>query len=140
MIERDYIVRILQELFNAIAKLARINDEDPDTSRIQERFDTVYQQFFRCPASHFYETEKEKILNDLEEEGRSGRDTLGRVEMLAELLYQDGLIKKSIPDKCMLLEKSLYLFDYLNRKSRTFSWERSWKRMDIEKILSEFEI
>ncbi|MDR0743333.1 MAG: hypothetical protein LBF05_03125 [Tannerella sp.] len=140
MIERDFIMRILQEFFDAIAKLIRINVEDPDTSRIQERFDEVYKQFFRRPSSHFYDTEKERILDDLKKEGRSERDTLGRVQMLSELLYQDGLIRTSLPDKYMLLEKSLYLFGYLDRNSRTFSWERSRKMMDIEKILTEFEI
>jgi hypothetical protein len=140
MIERDYIMRILQEFFNAIAKLVRLNVEDPDTSRIQERFNDVYEQFFRRPATHFYEVEKEEILADLKKEGQSERDTLGKVQMLSELLYQDGLIKTSIPEKCMLLEKSLYLFDYLEQNSRTYSWDRSQKMIDINKILTEFEI
>ncbi|MDR1223932.1 MAG: hypothetical protein LBL07_13800 [Tannerella sp.] len=140
MIERDYIMRILQEFFDAIAKLVRFQVEDPDPLRVQERFDEVYRQFFRQPASWFYETEKELILDALEKEGRSERDTLGKVQMLSELLYRDGLIKKSIPEKCMLLEKSLFLFDYQERESRTFSWERNGKMMEIKKILTEFEI
>jgi hypothetical protein len=133
-------MRILQEFFDAIAKLVRFQVEDPDPLRVQERFDEVYRQFFRQPASWFYETEKELILDALEKEGRSERDTLGKVQMLSELLYRDGLIKKSIPEKCMLLEKSLFLFDYQERESRTFSWERNGKMMEIKKILTEFEI
>ncbi|MDR0348866.1 MAG: hypothetical protein LBH90_05155 [Tannerella sp.] len=140
MIERDYIMRILQEFFNAIAKLIRLNAEDPDTSHIQSRFNDVYRQFFRRPAAHFYETEKDVILADLEKEGRSERDTLGKVQMLSELLYRDGLIKTSIPEKCMLLEKSLHLLDYLSRNSRTYSWDLGLKMADIKKLLAEFEI
>ena len=140
MIERDYIMRILQEFFNAIAKLVRINAEDRDTSRIQERFNEVYLQFFRCPAEYFYETEKDLILAELKMEGRSEHDLLGKIQMLSELLYQDGLIKKNLPEKCMLLEKSLYLFEYLDRESHTFSWDRNRKMIDIQKILTEFEI
>lgn len=140
MIERDFIMRILQEFFNAIAKLVKLNVEDPDTSRIRDRFDEVYKQFFRRPAAYFYETEKEIILDELLNEGRSERDTLGKVQMLSELLYQDGLIQKNIPEKCMLLEKSLYLFDYLDRNSRTFSWDRSGKMIEIKKLLTEFDI
>jgi hypothetical protein len=99
----------------------------------------MYRQFFRCPAKHFYETEKEIILDSLEHEGRSEQDTFARVEMLSELLYRDGLIKKNIPEKCMILEKSLYLLEYLDRNSRTFSWERNGKINEIKKILTEFE-
>ncbi|MDR0394192.1 MAG: hypothetical protein LBH77_03435 [Tannerella sp.] len=140
MIERDYIMRIVQDFFNAIAKLIRLNTEDPDTSHIQARFNDMYKQFFRHPATHFYETDKEVISSDLEKEGRNERDTLEKMQMLSELLYQDGLIKTSIPEKCMILEKSLYLLDYLNRNSRTYSWDRGRKMMDIKKILTEFEI
>jgi hypothetical protein len=132
-------MRILQEFFNAIAKLIRVNLDDPDTSRVQARFNDMYRQFFRRPAEYFYEAERDVLLGDLEQEGRSEQDTLARVQMLSELMYQDGLIKKTIPEKCMMLEKSLYLFEYLDRNSRTFSWERNQKMSDIKKILTEFE-
>ena len=138
MIERDYIMRILQDFFNAIAKMMRLNVDDTDTSHIQERFNDMYKQFFRRPAAYFYETEKEFLLNNPEQEGRSEQDTLARVQMLSELLYQDGLIKKQIPEKCMLLEKALYLLEYQNRNSRTFSWERNEKINEIKKIRIEF--
>ncbi|MDR1337313.1 MAG: hypothetical protein LBK22_10845 [Tannerella sp.] len=140
MIERDYIMRILQEFFDAMAKLVRFQAEDPDPSCLQERFDRVYGQFFRRPAAWFYETEKELILEALEAEGRSERDTLGKAQMLAELLYRDGLAKTAVPEKCMLLEKSLFLFEYRERNSRTFSWEQNVKMMDIKKVLTEYEM
>ena len=140
MIERDYIMRILQEFFNAIAKLIRLNLEDPDPSRIQVRFNGMYKQFFRRPAEHFYETEKEIILDDLTQSDNSERDIIAKIQMLSELLYQDGLTKKNIPEKCMLLEKSFYLLEYLDKNSQTFSWERSQKMSDIHRILTEFEI
>jgi hypothetical protein len=140
MIERDYIMRILQEFFTVMAKLAGLQAEDPDTPHIRECFDRMYEQFFRHPATYYYETEKEDITDELEKEGRSEHDTLGKVQMLSELLYRDGLIQQRIPEKCMLLEKSLYLLEYLDRNSRTFSWERSRKMREIKKALTEFEI
>ena len=79
MIERDYIMRILQEFFNAIAKLIRLNLEDPDPSRIQVRFNGMYKQFFRRPAEHFYETEKEIILDDLTQSDNSERDIIAKI-------------------------------------------------------------
>ena len=63
MVERDYIMRMLQEFFEAIAKLLRreLPGTEPDDSHIQERFKDMYRQFFRRPAEYFYETEKEEI-------------------------------------------------------------------------------
>jgi hypothetical protein len=134
-------MHVLQEFFEAIAKAAYrdMKDRYRDTAQIQERFNDVYKQFFRDSAQHFYEADKEILLDDLKQEGRSERDLLAKVQMLSELLYRDGLIKKSIPEKCMLLEKALYLLEYLDGNSRTFSWERNLKMNDIKKILTEFE-
>ena len=141
MVERDFIMRMLQEFFDAIAKVVRNENpgQEPDLSRIQERFNDMYNQFFRQPAEYFYETEKEIILDNMEQEGRSESDILARVQMLSELLYQDALIKKDIPERCSLLEKSLYLFEYLGNNSRTFSWDRNQKIEDIKKMIIEFK-
>jgi hypothetical protein len=131
-------MRVLEEFFKAIAKLIRTNDSDPDTSRVQERFDEVYRQFFRTPAQHFYESDKESILDELIDNSKSEQEVNGKVEMLSELMYRDALLKNYMPEKCMILEKSLYLLDYLERKSRTYSWDRELKMEDIKKQLNEF--
>ena len=139
MIERDFIMRILQQFFEAIAKLIHHTPGvEPDLLKIQEGFNDIYDKFFRCPAEHFYQTSKEDILNEIENEGRSEGDTYAKIQMLSELLYQDALIKSNIPEKCELLEKSLYLLEYLDSSGNTFSWERAWKITDIRKTLSEF--
>lgn len=142
MVERDYLMRILQEFFEAIAKVLRreIPGQEPDLSNVQERFKEMYTQFFKKSADYFYETEKEAILEGLKREGDSDQDTFARAQMLSELLYQDGLIKKNIPEKCMLLEKALFLLEYLDKNSRTFSWDRGQKIEDIRKILTEFNV
>jgi hypothetical protein len=134
-------MRVLQEFFEAIAKVVYrdMKGRYPDTAQMQEQLNEMYRQFFRHSAEHFYETDKEMILDGLEQEERSVQDTFARVQMLSELLYQDGLIKKSIPERCMLLEKALYLLEYLDRNSRTFSWERNGKINEIKKVLTEFE-
>ena len=64
MIEQDYILKILQEFFEAIAKVVRRSDEDDEaaTADMQARYDAIYEQFCRCPAHHFYEIEKEDCL------------------------------------------------------------------------------
>jgi len=140
MVERDYIMRLLQDFFSMIAKLVRLKVEEPDTTHIQERFYEMYRQFFRHNAKYFYEMEKEDILLELENDELSMSEQHAMIQMLSELLYQDGLIKKDISEKCMLLEKAFYLMKYLELFSKTFSWEREQKMADIKKILTEYTI
>lgn len=142
MVERDFLMRILQEFFEAIAKVMHRETpgQEPDFSEMQERFREIYKQFFKKPAEYFYETEKEMILDDLKMIERSEEDTFARAQMLSELLYQDGRIKRDISERCMLLEKALYLLEYLNLNSRTFSWDRGQKMEDIRKTLFEFDV
>ena len=142
MVERDYLMRMLQEFFDAIAKVVRrdIPGIEPDLSQIQKRFNEIYNQFFRCPAEHYYGIDKEEILNELEKEGYSDSDMYAKIHMLSELLYQDALIKSNIQEKCALLGKSLFLLEYLDRNSRTYSWDRVLKIGDIKKALTEFNI
>ena len=139
MVERDYIMRLLQDFFTMIAKLIRLKVEEPDTTRVQERFNEVYRQFFRNSAKHFYDTDREALLDELAREELSETEQHAMIQMLSELLYQDGLIKKDIMEKCMLLDKSLFLMQYLERHSKTFSWDREQKMSDIIKILTEYD-
>jgi len=138
MVERDYIMRLLQDFFTMIAKLVRLKVEEPDMTKVQERFDEMYRQFFRRQAQHFYDTDKEEILEELSKEELSETEQNAMIQMLSELLYQDGLIKKDKTEKCMLLEKSLFLMQYLEHFSKTYSWEREQKMSDITKILTEY--
>ncbi|MDR2915036.1 MAG: hypothetical protein LBV74_09435 [Tannerella sp.] len=140
-VERDYLMRMLQEFFEAIAKIVHRDSPgmEPDVSDKQERFNDMYKQYFRSSADYFYETEKEIILDDLEEEGLREEDLFAKMQMLSELLYQDALIKRGIPEKCMLLEKALFLFEYMNKNGRTYSWDREQKISDIKKQLTEFD-
>ena len=132
-------MRILQEFFEAIAKIVRQKPGiEPDLSQMQKRFNSMYEQFFKSPAQYFYETEKEIILESMENEGHSESDTFAKAQMLSELLYQDALIKTNIPERCELLEKSLFLLEYLDKSSKTFSWDRNQRIADIKRILTEF--
>lgn len=108
MIEQDYILKILQEFFEAIAKVVRRSDEDDEaaTADMQARYNAIYEQFFRCPAHHFYEIEKEDLLNDLWTEN-SEQKALAKMRMLSELLYRDALIKKEGSLRLRLVGESI---------------------------------
>ncbi len=139
MIEQDYILKILQEFFEAIAKVVRRSDGDDEaaTAEMQARYDAIYEQFFRCPAHHFYEIEKEDLLDDLWAE-YSEQKALGKTRMLSELLYRDALIKKDVSQRCDLLEKSLLLLEFLQQNSKTYSWDQENKMAYIRTLLEEY--
>ena len=140
MIAQDYLLKIMQEFIDAIGKILRRPNEDDRAAerRMQAHFDAISQQFFRHPTTHFLRLEKEDILDDLLAES-DPRRTEGRAQMLAELFYRNALIKTSHMERLDLLEKSLYLFAYIGRTSRTYSWDRERKMADIRRRLDEFE-
>ena len=140
MIERDYIMRMLQDFFSMIAKMLRLKMEEPDMTRVQAYINDLYKQFFRHTAEHFYAMEQEAILEGLKNDNLSESEQDAMMQMLAELLYQDGLIKIDRAEKISLLEKSLFLFKYLDSNSKTFSWDREQKIGDIHNILTEYDI
>lgn len=139
MIEQDYILKILQEFFEAIAKVVRRSDGDDEaaTAEMQARYDAIYEQFFRCPAHHFYEIEKEDLLDDLWAEN-SEQKAMAKTRMLSELLYRDALIKKDVSQRCDLLEKSLLLLEFLQQNSKTYSWDQENKLAYIRTLLEEY--
>lgn len=141
MIQRDYILKMLEEFFQAMAKIVRHREAGGlgGVASLQERFNRVYEQFFRQPAEHFYALGKEDILDDIWE-ANSEQDAYAKMQMLSELFYQDALIKDDIPERCQLLEKSLYLLRFIQQNSRTYSWEREIKMADIRKRIDEYEI
>ena len=128
MIEQDYLLKIMQEFIDAIGKIMRRPNEDDRAAeaRMQAHFDAVSEQFFGQPTSHFLRLEKEDILDDLVAQS-DPRRTEGRAQMLAELFYRNALMK------------SLYLFAYIGRTSRTYSWDRERKMADIRRRLDEFK-
>lgn len=139
MIEQDYILKILQEFFEAIAKVVRRSDGDDEaaTAEMQARYDAIYEQFFRCPAHHFYEIEKEDLLDDLWAEN-SEQKAMAKTRMLSELLYRDALIKKDVSQRCDLLGKSLLLLEFLQQNSKTYSWDQENKMAYIRTLLEEY--
>jgi nucleoside diphosphate kinase len=139
MIERDYIMRILQEFFNAIAKVVHQKDESGDFDEAEERYDEMYRQFFHSKRKYFLDTEKETIVAELEDACNDERDLTGKLQMLAELLYQDALIRQSIQEQIDLLEKALYILQYLKANSNTYLWEQSQRMADIKRFIEEYD-
>ena len=55
--------------------------------------------------------------------------------MISELIYQDALSKQN-DEKRFLLAKSLYLIEYLDKNSDTFSFQRRNRIEEIKREIS----
>lgn len=130
MLQRDYIMRLLQDFVEALEKLVEERDKH-DGPELQLQLQSIYRAYFNHPHTFYYNQDAEYILNDLGQ-NYGGEELLTRIEMLSELLYQDALLKEPEEQK-YLLRKSLYLLIYLDEHSDTFSFERRGKISEIEK-------
>lgn len=130
MLQRDYIMRLLQDFVEALEKLVEERGKH-DGPELQLQLQSIYRAYFNHPHTFYYNQDAEYILNDLGQ-NYGGEELLTRIEMLSELLYQDALLKGP-EEQNYLLRKSLYLLIYLDEHSDTFSFERRGKISEIEK-------
>lgn len=130
MLQRDYIMRLLQDFVEALEKLVEERGKH-DGPELQLQLQSIYRAYFNHPHTFYYNQDAEYILNDLGQ-NYGGEELLTRIEMLSELLYQDALLKEP-KEQNYLLRKSLYLLIYLDEHSDTFSFERRGKISEIEK-------
>ncbi len=128
MLERDYIMRLIQMFFEALAKFIR-NKEGKDPEILHKEVDELYKTFLKLPRDHFYNMKFEEIVDSFDLTER-----VYKAEIVAELFYQDALLNDEINE--MLLRKSLDLFKYADLNTETFSVDRHRKMTEIESILS----
>jgi len=124
MYERDYIKRLIQQLFDSIRKLLE-NPKEDNIENIQIQYKDLYDKFLGHNYSFYYNEDIEIIIESFS----SQKDSIGRIEMLAELLYNDASLQKDISIKNNLFTKSLALYKYIDENSDTYSIERV-KRID----------
>jgi len=124
MYERDYIKRLIQQLFDSIRKLLE-NPKEDNIEDIQIQYKDLYDKFLGHNYSFYYNEDIEIIIESFS----SQKDSIGRIEMLAELLYNDASLQKDISIKNNLFTKSLALYKYIDENSDTYSIERV-KRID----------
>lgn len=134
MLQRDYIMRLLQQFFEALEKLVEERDKK-NGPELQLQLQSIYRAYFNHPSTFYYDQDAEYILNEMGQ-NYGGEELLTRIDMLSELLYQDALLKESEEQK-YLLRKSLFLLNYLDTHSDTFSFERRGKIGEIEKKIGD---
>lgn len=127
-------MRLVRMFFDALEKLFEKTEVEP--LMVEQELKSMYVAYFGKSETYFYETDADNILAFLKS-AYPPKELLYRVEMLAELLFRDAIIKTLAYEKTILLGKSVFLLEYLDRYSDTFSFERRRKIAEIRNLMKK---
>ena len=134
MFEKDYLMRLIQTLMDAINRIVNsINKDDIEGAKIQlsDSFRLLGNQ-----KEYFYNTEYEELIEFFKlEEG----NYLKRVEFLAELIYLDATIEEDKTSKFEKFQKSKNLFQHYIEYSKEYSFDINNKLILIKSELEKFK-
>lgn len=130
MLKRDYIMRLIRELAEALELLLK-----KDTGRQREEIGRMYGEFVG-PADFYRTAPMDDVMDSFARFAPDER--LQRMEMLAELYYAEAGMAPG-PAGGELLRRSLALFGFIDSHDRTFSIGRRAKMADISKRLAGAE-
>lgn len=128
MIQQDYIMRIIREFMEALQLYV---SRQKDVKKKQEKILELYDSYV---GDHvFYHT---ATMDDVMDSFTRWpvEERLYRMEMLAELYYAETEVKTG-PMRQILLERAMQMFVFIDRNSRTFSFDRQSKISRIQEIL-----
>lgn len=128
MLQQDYILRIIREFMEALQLYV---SRQKDVKKKQEKILQLYDSYV---GDHvFYHT---ATMDDVMDSFTQWpvEERLYRMEMLAELYYAETEVKTG-PMRQMLLERAMQMFVFIDRNSRTFSFDRQSKISRIQEIL-----
>ena len=125
MLQQDYIMRLIREFFAALARAL----EKPE---IEDRAKAIHQLYLQYLGDYeFYQNatieEGLERISHFPEEQR-----LYRTEMLAELYYAESDLRPA-PIAETLLWRALPLFEYVDRHSKLYSFDRLRKMDEIRR-------
>lgn len=128
MIQQDYIMRIIREFMEALQLYV---SRQKDVKKKQEKILELYDSYV---GDHvFYHTATmDDVMDSFTRWPEEER--LYRMEMLAELYYAETEVKTG-PMRQMLFERAMQMFVFIDRNSRTFSFDRQSKISRIQEIL-----
>ena len=129
MLERDYIMRLIQEFMAALARVLEKKEVTTRREEIRKRYDK-----YVGPYTLYYNASIDEVMQAIQSYGVEQR--IQRLEMLAELYYTEAdMVSK--PDRDFLLEKAYALFDFIDRNGKTYSFDRLMKMDKIRKELDK---
>lgn len=138
MYQKDYILRMIEmlgELLAAIFGLIKKGNYD----QASKSLDRAYYNLLKEDASFFQRISKDKLTEKLI---REHNYTHSHLEILAELFYAEAELQyaKGNQDKSIkFYEKSFILFEFIAKKSKSFSFERQSKQSLIKERIAQIK-
>lgn len=133
MIRQDYLMAVIEQFFQAIARMLKIRQEEPD--KLEPLLAKLYSDYLGLDREFFLTSD----MSDIYRVFGDSENTLARTEMLAELFYRELQLFGAGPGRKELAENLLGLYDYIDRESREFSFERVERRAEVRKWLDSAE-
>ena len=121
MVERDFLMRLMHDFFDSLARLLTHVEADR-FDHANQYLKELYEQYFKQNRAFFHESEIEELQQSLQS-GDLQADVL-KSEMLAELLLADARLPHSTDIQAQLLSKALALFQFAETNSETYSANR----------------
>lgn len=126
MIEKDYFMRLIQQLFDALQKIVN-NIDTNDTEEAKQQITDSYALLGK-DAQFFRTTSIDELLTFFKtQEG----DPLKKAEIVAELLYLDAQLQTDVVTELKILSSSKSLFEYYVKQSKEYSFETQNKLAQI---------
>ncbi len=118
MVEKDYIMRFIQTLFDALNKIKNSIDKG-DINGAKQQLTTAYGMFGKDEA-YFIATSLKEVITELK---TKDGDYLKRLLVLSKLLFLHAQIEENITHKKVILEKTQTLMNHYQENTTEFSFE-----------------
>ncbi|GAA6529044.1 MAG: hypothetical protein LKH27_00280 [Prevotella sp.] len=128
MLERDYFIRVLREFEAAVQAFLEKNEGKEKDAMLKE----LYRRYVGK-----YELLRNMSLDEAltyAQDNWKEEERIERLEMLAELWYDEGDLMGSKPLRDLLLDKAFKLLDYVDQRSDTYSMSRQQKLAHIRQL------
>ena len=123
MFQKDYILRMIEMLSDLIAAILALIKKG-DYKKASEQLQRVYYDMLKEDAAFFRKIEEEDLTNNLLQ---MHNYTNGHLEILAELFNAEAELELAQGNRDGSLkysQKSLILFEFIDREQRTYSTDR----------------
>ena len=135
MLSRDYISRLIEEFARFLAAIAGLRkDGEPD--KALKKIDEVYDGVIGLEGKVIRSVDSSQLLDLLLVEKQFDNNYL---KMIADLLYEEGLIYRDLSDPVSLrnvFEKASVLIRHLMESDSTFSFDWYEKLAIIDEALN----
>jgi hypothetical protein len=136
MYQKDYILRMIEMIMKFIGEFLGLLKKG-DLDEASEQLVKAYNTFLKEDSAFFHSIPAGELTDKLMKEHNF---TNGHLEMLAELFNAEAELRyarNDMPGCLEFSEKSLILFEFIDRENKTFSMERINKMEALRNRIAE---